>query len=221
MRLCLDKMATCFILFVRNAPSRGGQACRQARRVMQLYEKIRKMREDLGLSLQDVHNRCVEIFGREKSMSYRTLLRIEAGQIAKFSSILKICFALGIPLEQLLKDTELEHRLVIKKKERLDEYTYNEKVHASVISSPTRSFLALELNLDPGGKTSIEQSPKEGVYEKWIYVVEGELICHLGNEKFILSSKDTISFDSSVAHYFENKSKRKCVCVVIQNPKYF
>ena len=90
---------------------------------MKLYEKIRKIREDLGLTIQDVYARCVSIFGREKSMSYRTLQRIEKGQISKFSSILKICCALGIPLEELLKETELQERLVIKKKERIDEYT--------------------------------------------------------------------------------------------------
>ena len=188
---------------------------------MKLYEKIRKTREDFGLTLQEVHDRCVSIFGREKSMSYRTLQRIERGQIAKFSSILKICFALGVPLEELLKDTELEQRLIIKKKERLDEYTYNEKAQASVISSPLRRFLALELNLDPLGKSILEQSPKKGIFEKWLYVVEGQLTCHLGDEQFILTSKDTISFDSSIPHYFENKGRKKCICVVVQNPKHF
>jgi transcriptional regulator with XRE-family HTH domain len=120
---------------------------------MKIHEKIRKLREELGLTIQEVRDRCITIFGSKKTMSYRTLQRIERGQISKFSSILKICCALGIPLQELLKDTELEQRLVIRKKERLDEYTYNEKAFASVISSPSRSFLALELMLEPGGKT--------------------------------------------------------------------
>jgi transcriptional regulator with XRE-family HTH domain len=188
---------------------------------MRIYEKIKKIREDLGLTIQEVHDRCVSIFGRKEAMSYRTFLRIENGQVAKFSSILKICCALGVPLGELLKDTELEKRLAIKKKDRIDEYTYSEKVHASVVSSPSRSFLALELNLEPKGKTTLEQSPKESIFEKWIYVVEGQLICHLGGETFILTAKDTISFDSSMPHYFENKQKKKCICVLIQNPKYF
>lgn len=188
---------------------------------MQLYEKIRKVREDLGLTIQDVYARCLTIFGPEKAMSYRTLLRIESGRIAKFSSVLKICCALGVTLEELLKDTELAQRLVIRKKERIDEYTYNEKVSASVVSSPTRTFLALELTLQPSGRTALEHSPQEGIFEKWIYVVEGLLTCHLGAEQFILASKDTISFDSAIPHYFENKAKKTCACVVIQNPKHF
>ena len=127
----------------------------------------------------------------------------------------------GIPLEKMIKDTDLEQRLVIRKKERLDEYTYNEKAHASVISSPSRSFLALELILEPSGKTTLEQSPTDGIYEKWVYIVEGELTCILGEEKFVLLSKDTISFDSAVPHIFENNGRKKCICTIITNPKHF
>ena len=187
---------------------------------MKIYEKIKLVRLDLGLSLQNVYDRGVTVFGK-KALSYRTLQRIEQGDIAKFSSILKICCAIGIPLEKLIKDTELEDRLVIRNDERLDEYTYNDKVQASVVSSPSRSFLALEMSLEAGGKTAWEHSPLEGKYEKWIYVIEGSLTCLLGQEKFILDKKDSISFDSSTQHCFENTTKKNCLCIVISNPKHF
>ena len=188
---------------------------------MKLHLKIKKTRNDLGLTLQEVYNRGVAAFGAKHALSYKTLQRIEKGQIAKFSSILKICDVMEVPLEKMIKDTELEQCLVIRKKERLDEFTYNEKVHASVISSPSRSFLSLELILEPSGKTAVEQSPTDGKYEKWIYVVEGELTCVLDEERFTLTSKDTISFDGTVPHFFENKGRKKCICTVMTNPKYF
>ena len=186
---------------------------------MKLHEKIKKMREDLGLTIQEVYDRCVTVFG-DKAISYRTLQRIERGKISKFSSILKICCALGVSLEEMLQGTELEQSLVIRKKERLDEYTYNEKVHASVVSSPSRSFLALELTLEPKGKTQIEKSP-EGNFEKWIFVIEGELTCYFKDEKHLLKSKDSISFNSSIPHHLENNGKKTCICTVLQNPKHF
>ena len=186
---------------------------------MKLHEKIKKMREDLGLTIQEVYDRCVTVFG-DKAISYRTLQRIERGKISKFSSILKICCALGVSLEEMLQGTELEQSLVIRKKERLDEYTYNEKVHASVVSSPSRSFLALELTLEPKGKTQIEKSP-EGNFEKWIFVIEGELTCYFKDEKHLLKSKDSISFNSSIPHHLENNGKKTCICAVLQNPKHF
>ena len=188
---------------------------------MKLHQKIKKIRKDLGLSLQDVYTRGVAVFGGKQALSYKTLQRIEKGQIAKFSSVLKICYALGVPLEEMIRGTELEQRLVIRKKERLDEYTYNEKVRASVVSGPNRSFLALELILEPSGTTAVEQSPTDGKYEKWIYVVEGELTCVLDGERFTLLSKDTISFDSATPHSFENRGKKKCICTVVINPKHF
>jgi quercetin dioxygenase-like cupin family protein len=188
---------------------------------MKLHEKIKKIRENLGLSIPDVSNNIIKVFGDQKAISYRTIYRIENGHIAKFSSVLKICCALGVTLEELLKDTELEDRLVIRKNERIDEYTYSEKVHASVISSPTRSFLALELTLDPGGKTQIKQSPLDGHFEKLIYVIEGELTCFVGEEKHVLKSKDSLSFNSAIAHHLENNGKKTCLCTVLQNPKHF
>ena len=188
---------------------------------MKLYEKIKKIREDFGLTIQEVYDRGVVVFGARKAISYRTLQRIEKGQISKFSSILKICYALGITLQELLKDTDLERQLLIRKKERIDEYTYNEKARASIISNPSSNLLALELALDPSGKTVMEQSPKDKIYEKWVYVVEGHLTCVIGEEKFILTSKDAISFDSSKPHHFENNGKKRCLAVVMQNPKHF
>ncbi|MEW5896029.1 MAG: cupin domain-containing protein [Candidatus Omnitrophota bacterium] len=188
---------------------------------MKLYEKIKKIREDMGLTIQDVHDRGITIFGPKKALSYRTLQRIEKGQLSKFSSVLKICCALGITLEKLIEETELEDRMVIRKNERLDEYTYNDKVFASITSCPSRSFLAMELTLEPGGTTMIEQSPEHQSFEKWIYVVEGELTCHLGEETFLLKKKDAISFNSSIRHRFENLSGKKCVCAMVQNPKHF
>ncbi len=188
---------------------------------MKLYEKIKKIREDMGLTIQDVHQRGMTIFGSKKALSYRTLQRIEKGQLSKFSSVLKICCALGVTLEELIKNTELEDRMVIRKNERLDEYTYNDKVFASVTSGPSRSFLAVELTLAPNGATMVEQSPQHQSFEKWIYVVEGELTCHIAEETFVLKKKDAVSFDSSIRHYFENHTQKKCVCTMVQNPKHF
>ena len=189
---------------------------------MKLHEKIRKIRKDLGLSMRDVQERLKFFFGPKKAISYPTLVRIENGKISKFSSILQIRYALGVTIDQLLKDTELEERLVIEKDERINEYTYNEKANASVVIGPNASFLALELTLEPSGRTTLEQSPANGgKFEKWFYVIQGTLHCYLNNEEYILKSKDTLTFNSTIPHYLENKGKTKCICIVIQNPKHF
>lgn len=188
---------------------------------MKLHERLKQIREELGLNLQDVHRKGVCIFGKNRALSYRTLQRIEKGYIAKFSSVLRICCAMGIPLEKALQGTELEEKMVIRKKERIDEYTYNEKVFASVVSSPSRSFLAMEMTLKPGGKTILEQTSSGKRYEKWLYVVSGSLVCHLGNEKFMLAKRDALSFDSSLPHFFVNTGRKTCLSILVQNPKGF
>jgi quercetin dioxygenase-like cupin family protein len=186
---------------------------------MKLHEKIKKIREDLALSIQDVSNKVIKIFGEKKAISYRTIYRVEKGQIAKFASVLQICAGLGVKLPVLLKDTEMEDRLVIRKGEKIDEYT-SEGYNYSVLSSPMRHFLTLELIIAPKVKMPVERSP-EGNYEKWIYVLKGELTLDLGKEKYLLKEGDSISFKSSVDHQFENNTKTNCVCIVLQNPKHF
>ena len=186
---------------------------------MKIHEKIRTIREERGLTIDDVHDRIVIAYGKN-SLSQKTIQRIEKGQISKFSSILKIASALNILVSVLLKDTELEDQLVVKRKRRIDEYAFDDG-KIEVISSPSRGFLGVELNLRPSGKTLPQEDPKDGKFEKLVYVVGGELICHLGDKEYMLDYKDTISFDSSIPHYFENRGKIECTAVIIQNPKRY
>lgn len=209
-----DKNRAQFASFVLDEPHGSGNTG-----TMKLHEKIKQVREELGLSIQDVYLKGRQVFGA-KAMSYRTLQRIESGYIAKFSSVLKICCAMSVPLARVIKDTELEQRLLIRKNERLDEYTYNDKVHASVVSSPASSFLSLETLLEPGGRTAIEKAPP-GRHEKWIYVVEGRLNCQINEELHELHASDSISFDGTMPHSLHNPGPRRCRCLVFETPKHF
>lgn len=189
---------------------------------MKIHEKILYIRKKLGLTLQDVYNLQVQDFGSKDAISLRTLRRIEDGQIAKFTYIIKICQTLGITLVDLLRGTELEDRMLIKNNERMDSYAYSELAYANVVSSPSSSFLSMELTLQPGGKTIKEQSPHNGQrYEKHIYVIEGKITCFVGNDTYEIKRKDAISLNSTLIHWLENNTKSKAVCLVTQSPKPF
>ena len=113
---------------------------------MKLYEKLKDVREKQGLSIQDVAHNILKIFGDRKAISYRTIYRMEKGQIFKFSNILQVAYAMGVTLPTLLKGTELEDRQIIRKKDCLDEFR-GEGFIAKVVSSPLRSFLGLHVQL--------------------------------------------------------------------------
>ena len=186
---------------------------------MKHYEKIKKIRNDSRLTIRDVHERGVAILGPQKAISISTINRIEAGQPHKFSSLVTLCFILGVTLKELFKGTELEECLIIRKKERTGGYQFNEKASSNIINNPNQSFLAQEFFLLPGGGTSMDRAPQnKGKYEKMVYVISGQLACVLENQENILKGGDTISFDSIKPHYFKNASKTKCKFIVIESP---
>lgn len=129
---------------------------------MKLYEKIKNIRQEKGLSLKELRRLIVNYF-RENAITYRTLQRIEAGDTdGKGSSLHQISTALGIPLGDLKKGTEEETRVidVIKKNKRLGRYVFSEKAYADLLMRQNRNFMVMELVLKPQGKTKIEEDPQ-------------------------------------------------------------
>jgi len=195
---------------------------------MKLYEKIRHIRQNvLKISLRNFHKKLISIFG-EKALSYYTLCRLEKGHGGdiRIKSLDMICTGLGVSLKELREGTEDEESKIvniIKASDRVNNrYFYSEKAVAEIISSHIR-FLAMELDLLPGGVTKEEEDPVDvNKFEKLIIVLHGELLCHIGSEQHLLKRDDTLSFASNIPHHFENPSKVvRARCIIIQNPKSY
>lgn len=196
---------------------------------MKLYEKIRKIRQDvLKLSLKDFHKKLVDIFG-DKALTYYSLCRLEKGyrEDIRIKSLYQICTGLGISLKELKEGTEDEESnivKVIKSNDRTNNrYFYNEKAVAEILSTRDLRFLAMELEILPGGSTKEEQDPVDvNKFEKLVIMLQGDILCHIGNEKHLIKKGDTLSFASNIPHHFENPSKKvKARCIIVQNPKSY
>jgi len=186
---------------------------------MKHYEKIKKIRNDMNLTLQQVRDLGASMMGPQKTISISTIKRIEAGQAHKFSSLVTYCFILGISMKELFKGTELDECLLLKKKERTSGYTFDEQAGSTIINNPNQSFLAQEFLLMPGGETLLDRAPRnKGKYEKLIYLISGHLICVIDDKEMLLKGGDSLSFDSTKPHYFKNTAKAKCRFIVVENP---
>jgi len=137
----------------------------------------------------------------------------------------------------------------IRKNRRLGRYVFNGQVYADLLSRQNRNFLAQELVLKPQGKTRLEQDPEINLdpekaeqikqilkglnvdaavledykilrFEKYIYCLKGKITCYIGNNKYILTKGDGISFESYLPHWFENASESESRCLIFQNPRY-
>jgi len=186
---------------------------------MKHYEKIKNIRKSQNLTIQDVYDRGVTILGPQKAISISTINRIESGKPHKFSSLVKLCFILGIELKDLYKGTELEECLVISRQERTSEYVISNKAHSHIINSPNQSFLVQEYVLLPSGRIPLDHAEKDDrKHEKFIYVIGGELQCVVEDKRYTLKVGHTISFDSTKPHYCENISKTKCKFIAMESP---
>lgn len=189
---------------------------------MELYEKIKEIRQEKKLSREDLYKKLNEIFG-ERTIKPNTIWRIESGLTsARASSLHQICVGLGVSLKDVLAETPAATLAdFIKSGKRLDQFSYNDKARAEILSSANLPFLAQELILLPGGITNIEEDPIEvGKFKKWVYCLSGKATCIVGTEKHTLNKGDCLSFESTIPHHFENTSTKKCRCIIIQNPRY-
>lgn len=190
---------------------------------MELHEKIKEIRREKGMSREELYERLVDIFG-DKAVKPNTIWRIESGLTsARASSLHQLCIGLGVSLKELLGDIEPESKLVdiVKKGKRVDQYVYNQKAQAEILTPAKITFLAEELTLLPGGQTRTEENPIEiAKFQKWVYCLTGKITCVVGTERHTLNKGDCLSFESNIPHYFENNSSRKSHCLIVQNPRY-
>ena len=191
---------------------------------MKLHDKIRQMRKDKGLSLTALEARLKEIFGA-KALRYNTLYRIEKGlRDARVSSLSQICIGLGISLKELKEGTEEENFSlveIIRKRDKVAQYIYSEKANAQILTKEKQPFLGLRLVLAAGGQTKIEQDPIElGRYEKWVYGLKGKVTCVVGQVRYVIRKDESLCFESTIPHCFENNTPVKAACIIIQNPRH-
>jgi transcriptional regulator with XRE-family HTH domain len=196
---------------------------------MKLHEKIRSIRKNVKkLSLKEFHERLVEIFG-DRALTYYSLCRVEKGRrdSIRLRSLYQISTGLGVSLKDLTEGTDKEESKIVSIMRRKDrsnnEYIYNGKAMAEILSPRSIRFLAMELVLRPLGTTREEQDPIEenNRFEKLI-IVQGEIYVYAGGENHLIKKGDSLSFVSSLPHHFENRSQHlKARCIVIQNPKSY
>jgi len=197
---------------------------------MKIGENILRIRKEKGLKRMALIKKLCFIYGKD-TIDYRTILRIETGQIVKgrLSSLLQIADALGVKLEDLYKGTEYEDKKVIgeefegghitRANATGGSFSYS-KVASIEIVSPERSpYIMFVLRLGPGGLTKIEQDPEGTI--KYLYVFKGQIKVSVGNIEKILNKGDSIEINSFKPHYFQNISNQKAMGLLYQNPKNF
>lgn len=196
---------------------------------MKLGDKIRQIRKtEMKMKLKEFHGHLKQIFG-EGAISYMSLVRIEKNQTdGRPKTLYQIACGLGMDIKELLAGTEMELPQekkailsdVVRKNDRLGKFSYNDKASIEIASSNKASFMVMELVLEPGGATRLEEDAEQT--EMLLIVKKGTITADIYNEIHSLEVGDSIYFKSYLPHHFENRDDKKpAKGLIIQTPKSF
>ena len=197
---------------------------------MRIGENILRIRNGKKLKRMDLLRKIRFIYS-DSAIDYRTILRIETGQMVKgrLSSLLQIADALDVKIDEFYRGTEYEDKegaeenlegvCVMRSEASGGSFSYSKKALIEIVSPEKSPYVMFVLRLEPGGQTKMEQDPEGTV--KFLYVFKGEIKVSAGSIERMLSKGDSIQINSFKPHYFQNISNQKAVGLLYQNPKNF
>ena len=179
----------------------------------QIGKKIKALREDKGLTLAEVSERC--------GVAPATLSRIENGRmVGKIDSHRKICEALGIHLAELYRDLRSEQGGVPieSETEKKDVFVHDEKTSSIILTSQvlSKKMIPILIRLAPQGKTHTEEASDPT--EKFLYCLEGNVRVTVGGKSYSLNPGDRLYFDATLQHFIENVGKGEARCLSVSSP---
>lgn len=178
-----------------------------------LGERIRKLRKERNITLIEL--------SKKTGVAQATLSRIETGtMMGTVESHEKIAEAMGIGLAELYVgvDRRYEEISVLKKEaaKKVTRQTKDIKLELLTQESSQKKITPLLLTLNPKGETQLE-SNERGV-EKFIFLLEGELVVHLEGKEYLLRKDETLYFDASLAHQIVNRGNSQAKAFLVVSP---
>lgn len=177
-----------------------------------LQERVITMNE-LGKKIRDIRKAkkitLVEL-AKITGVAQASLSRIETGiMTGTVESHRKISEALGISLAELYEDLDSRTREVSHTKPNEENITVlNSDVSLEVLTTNTsvKKIVPVLYALKPGGKTRTEKLER-GV-ERFYWVLDGEISITIDDGQYYLSAKNSVYFDASLPHFFQNTGQK-------------
>jgi len=166
--------------------------------VIKVGERVKGVRENRGLSLQDISLRT--------DIDVSTLEQIEAGTIAPpLGTVIKLAKALEMRMGYFISGEEDKAYTIVRHNDRkvVSRYDYQTgKYYGYEYESlaPHKKDRHMEpflVTLEPA-ETQEERSTHDG--QEFIWVLQGKMEVRLGGEIHILEPGDAIYYDSTVPH---------------------
>jgi quercetin dioxygenase-like cupin family protein/DNA-binding XRE family transcriptional regulator len=173
---------------------------------LKVGETVKEIREKKGLSVEDISQRT--------GLSSELLMEIEKGNVSPpLGSIIKLAKALEMKMGYFISGAEdLPYTIVRKNDRRVvsrfdskKTQTYGYEFTSLAPHKKDRHMEPFLVTLEPSAVE--ERSSHDG--QEFIFVLEGTMEVHLGEETHLLEPGDAIYYDSTVSHLVKCHEKEK------------
>lgn len=145
------------------------------------------------------------------------LSQLENGHTnASVASLRKVAAALGVSPAQLLDDSAVHTRGVLRAADRPTLPLDGAEKYV-VALPPLRNLEVYAGHFAPGGSTGPEPY-SHGTSQEMLIVTSGTVTLELGAERYILETDDSIEFVSSIPHRVLNESREHAAVLWINSP---
>jgi transcriptional regulator with XRE-family HTH domain len=177
-------------------------------------------------ALRVLKNIETEDLAHKTKLSVKQLNSIESGtSIPSLGVLIRITRALGIRIGTLLDDTIKEGPAIVRSNEYESTLSFStseneNREHLTFFSlAPNKAGRHMEpfiIDIVPSDKDKPGKSSHEG--EEFIYVLEGKITVHYGNETFELEKGDSIYLDSIISHLVTTTSGKATILGIVYVP---
>ena len=200
-----------------HAPGSGAPAAgadRPPLTVQAVGNEIRRLRKLRG--------RTLEQLAAAAGVSAGLLSQVERGQgNPSFNTLVQVAHALGIPVARLMAGEQLSSPVVRREdRRRLNLGGYDNLVLAELLTSRLDSALeAIRIVAEPG--YSSQDTPFVHDGEEFGIVLEGTHAVNVGGVHYVLRAGDSISYSSTIPHWYENPGDVTSVSLWVVTPPSF
>ena len=181
--------------------------------ILKVGESVKEIREKKGLSLKDISQRT--------GLQPEFLMDVEKGKISPpLGAIIKLAKALEMKMGYFISGAENLPYTVVRKNDRklISRYdskksqTYGYEFISLAPHKKDRHMEPFLVTLEPSNIE--ERSTHDG--QEFIFVLEGTMEVHLGEETHLLEPGDAIYYDSTVSHSVKchGRDKAKILAVL-------
>ena len=175
--------------------------------------EIKRLRKLQGWTLEQLAS--------ASGVSAGLLSQVERGQgNPSFNTLVQVAHALGIPVARLVAGEQMTSPVLRREDRRRLNLPNDELIVAELLTArPDSALEVIRIVTEPG--YSSEDTPFAHEGEEFGIVLEGTHAVNVGGTHSVLRAGDSISYDSTIPHWYENPGEGTSVSLWVVTPPSF